>query len=191
MEPIILDCNAVVEDIYTDEKTGKKCIIALNQFGHRLGYVEVDKCVPFLLFDYDNMYRYECKEYDSVVHFSNIMYNKRITSGNRCTLLVHGGVTFCGNKEYLENQYMRAVGFDCGHFNDAPDIESVEKYLGKDNALTGILKQFADRDNKHIWTIEDVRVELSDLASQIYEVEKAYLLDLKINKAKRWKNRRR
>jgi len=190
MKPIILESNAVVEDIYTDEKTGKKCIIALNNFGYRLGDVEVDSRVPLKIFDEESVYKYE--HTDSVVHFSNIMYNKRLTHGNRCTLLVHGGVTFCGNKEYMSDTYMRAVGFDCAHYNDSPVIESVEKYLGDKNVLTQVLKQFTSKDeiDRHVWTMDEVKAELTDLASQLKEVEQAYLLDLKIKRAKQWKNKK-
>ncbi|MBO5389191.1 MAG: hypothetical protein J6A59_13890 [Lachnospiraceae bacterium] len=192
MEPIILECNAVVEDIYTDEKTGKKCIIVLNRFGYRLGYVEINSKVPTELFDDEGNYKYDYRHGESIVHFSNIMYNNRVTLGNRYTLPVHGGITFVGNKEYLQDKYMRAVGFDCGHYCDAPDIESVEKYLGKDSMLAKILKDIEkdQRFESHVWTIGDVREELGKLACKLKIVEDKYLIKIRNKRRKQWVNKK-
>jgi hypothetical protein len=48
--------------------------------------------------------------------------------------ICHGGITFTGVDELLSHKWW--IGFDCGHYNDLPDLDLIEKeYLKEAQAI--------------------------------------------------------
>lgn len=198
MDPIIMQNKAVVENIYIDEKTGKRCIVALNSFGYRLGYVEINRRVPFDVLNdeevfLDNFVSIPDKgKIDNVVILARTLSNRRSTRVLDKCILVHGGVTFLGIKDVTEDMSIRAIGFDCAHLFDAPDKESIEKYFGKNSIQLSIInKAYKDKDKNKVWSIEDTQKECESLAKQVLSIENKYLRMQKIKKKKAWKEKRK
>jgi hypothetical protein len=52
---------------------------------------------------------------------------------------VHGGVTWCGEKKNTGREGYIYVGFDCAHYQDAPDIETFKEYFPYDEYLPFVL----------------------------------------------------
>ena len=193
MEHIIIPDKEVVEEIFVDSKTGKRCVIALNRFGYRLGYVELIDKIPFnyVYNEDDFLYNYLYKEDKNISSVVNLAYNlrdKRLKrNSNRC-ILIHGGVTFLGYKEVTESMSIKAIGFDCAHFNDACDKESIDRYFGKDSLLSNVISR-AGKTKGHIWSIEDVHSECESLANQVKSIENRYSKEQKLKKKQTWCNR--
>lgn len=184
----------ILEELFIDEKTGKKCIIALSSFGYRVGYVETDKNTTNSIFNDDSiMLKYKISEYiEPITIFSINMYINRAKAKNKHNLYVHGGITFTGALNHLDMDDVTAVGFDCAHYNDAPDLEALGKYFGKKSGEYKMASNLARKnDTRHIWSFEDVKTELVDLASQVSKAESAYKTNIKIDRAKRWRKKER
>ena len=87
---------------------GYACVVLLQRMGHRCGYVGIPASKPHYG--------------ESYMHLENI----------EC----HGGLTY-------SDTYMPAdvpnglwwIGFDCAHWQDAPDVEATRKIFGEYEAL--------------------------------------------------------
>jgi hypothetical protein len=83
-------------------KSGYRAIVVFNQTGHRCGYVEIPRSHPC----------YE-KEYSDI------------------NINVYGGLTFSAYSNempYDTTEGFWVLGFDCGHYGDAEDLEAYERY---------------------------------------------------------------
>ena len=194
--PIIINGNAVVEKVWVDENTGKNCVVALNTLGYRLGYVEINKRVPFDILNdedvfLDNFVRVPYKDkISNVAILANTLSKRRSTRVLDKCILVHGGVTFLGIKDVTSDISMRAIGFDCAHLFDTPDKESLANYFGKDSIQFNIVNKNCKEEGK-IWSIEDTAEECESLARQVVSIENKYLRMQKINRKKAWKEKRK
>lgn len=109
-EPIVikdkedLNVRLVVERTFITEE-GYYGVCIFGSMSNRCGYVGVDK--------------------DHVLHGADLLSQY----GSYIDLEVHGGVTFSEGLSFIEEaKHLWFIGFDCGHLNDAPDIEMAEKY---------------------------------------------------------------
>lgn len=81
---------------------GYEYLIVLNHFGHRCGYVAINQ---------NHSLHKETSYDDSPI----------------ADIDMHGGCTFFG-KQMTESECSdKWIGFDCGHYDDAQDIEALEK----------------------------------------------------------------
>ena len=79
---------------------------------------------------------------------------------------IHGGLTFSQLSE--DGTWF---GFDCGHAGDFIRIEAPEENpSAKDAKLPDGSPLFPIIHPGHLWTVEDVAVEVEDLASQLQDI---------------------
>ena len=192
MAELILKDGQVLESIYKDVRTGKQCIVILNPFGYRLGYVEYSNKVPLELVDdrfLASFLRTSKNNKNSLVNCTIKLTERRFPLVTN--LNVHGGITFSGEKEIsISGDTLRVVGFDCAHFNDCPDKGSMLKYFGKDDERYKLVTKLG-RDKGHIWTLNEVKEECESLAKQVDTLEKSYLKQKKIELKRAWKGQKR
>lgn len=97
--------NKIYEEARFEYK-GYECRVLFMDHGHRCGYIKIPKGHPLCVDDYD--------------YISNFV---------KC----HGGLTYA--MHYLNGEPCNDgvwVGFDCCHFDDALDLEALEKYYPKE-----------------------------------------------------------
>lgn len=93
---------------YQNEHLGYDFVCTAYPQGHRCGYVNIPRTHPW----------YGMKNYDEVMNVD-----------------VHGGITFnrldvkTRIRDYVNSRW---IGFDCNHYNDAPDPEVQAKHGYKD-----------------------------------------------------------
>ena len=90
------------------EHKGFRCVIVMQDLGHRCGYVGIPASMNHPLFGVD------CD---------------RLGSSFGLYLEVHGGLTYSsGEPDYpiANEQNWWWFGFDCGHAGDAPEIEKIK-----------------------------------------------------------------
>jgi hypothetical protein len=80
---------------------GYEYLVVLNHNGHRCGYVAIDSTHPL----------HQCESYDDP----------------RMDIDVHGGVTFFETQPTESSCTDKWIGFDCGHHDDLPDLDALEK----------------------------------------------------------------
>ena len=90
----------VVEERF--EYKGFPCVVMFNPLGFRTGYVGLPKG-----------HKYYGKHYESI------------------DIVCHGGLTYGRDSLYgQDDSDIWWIGFDCGHWGDGYDTESLEKYYG-------------------------------------------------------------
>jgi len=113
---------------------GKKWSIRYHELGFLCGYVSIDK--------------------DSPLHNKNYYYiNPKGIEEDINDIKVHGGLTFAGKIEELNNEY--SLGFDCAHSGD--------KMLNDKFPSEGVY-----RDENFVLN------EIKELIEQIISIEKKY-----------------
>lgn len=143
--------NGIVMVIESEfEYKSVKCIVTFNSMGFRCGYIQIPKNHKFIGMDYENIHEY-------------------------CYIEVHGGLTYAsdhvtGHSDEKDSWW---IGFDCGHCNDATELDVALDYF-KDDAtremieeLMKVKKQFSDAYDGEIRTKEYVIEECKSLVDQI------------------------
>lgn len=131
------------------EYNGYECRV-LFLMGYRCGYIKIPKSHPLCVNDYDYINNFvEC----------------------------HGGLTYAAhylNGEKCDNGVW--VGFDCHHFNDAIDLEALEKYYPEEFNKYG-RKWWEDYastwpcDYRMIKTLDFCKNQLKCLADQLKAIK--------------------
>ena len=87
------------------------CYVTFHNMGHRCGYVELTS--PLF-----NLVEYQRTEFsiEDITPTTHLIAPLQHAFNN---LQVHGGVTYC------QDGY---IGFNCQHYNDAPDLEQLRIY---------------------------------------------------------------
>lgn len=107
-----------------------------------------------------------------LVENSSILFGRRYDEVRGVT--PHGGLTF---SDYIDFGGSRkwALGFDCAHYGDEPDVESGELLL--DDAPPEVWAAFPKMtfwgDSAHVWTLDDVVSELEEMSAQMARIEGA------------------
>jgi hypothetical protein len=138
MKPHIVEFDKMYE--------GLRCVGVFHNFGHRCGYVGIDKTHPLFGMDYDDSVPKEFTEYWKQVSKSPI--GKRKITGIFCCDVenprvrilfdVHGSITYSGSGEsgYPVKSDLWFFGFDCAHYNkDGTDILSHKNYFPNESSL--------------------------------------------------------
>ena len=92
---------------------------------------------------------------------------------------IHGGVTFADRWERIskEPSDLWAIGFDCLHYNDAPDF-SIEPNTPEGRSAKMAFEKHQEYYSgyEHVWTAKDVRDHLTEIAQAIcqYSAELSY-----------------
>lgn len=146
--------NSVIEKEWVT-KNGHNAKILFLEMGHRCGYVEV-KENSFL---YLKEYSYHYFDIDNLTEeiLKNIEKYKAINN-----IEVHGGLTYSGR--LINNSYW--FGFDCAHYMDKKDIESLKKYYPDTKN-----KECCDFNNSTIKDLEFCINECEKLSEQIKQIE--------------------
>ena len=128
-------------DIESDIKVdGLECVVVGTSMGHRCGYVIIrDKE------KYGKLTKEQLKDLDC-----------------------HGGVTYCDNDNHPipnpDNDIV--VGFDCGHFEDSPDLNIIMRLASRTERYVASRVANACLGG-HVWTKEEVEEELRSMCDQI------------------------
>ena len=91
-----------------------------------------------------------------------------------CELEPHGGITFSGFRPHVggndAGNYIWWFGFDCAHYGDGYDIESLRKYFPDysdfllSEFLHKCLPHYSDsllpKEEDHVWSFDDVLQEI-------------------------------
>ena len=145
---------------YTIEKKWdhlqNKCVVLMNHnSGCRCGYVGIDNTHPLYQLNYTDKLPKELLNKWEEVKKGNIgkrgiidIFCCDVDNPNVGILFdVHGGVTYSGENDYLIklDKPWWWFGFDCGHIDDAPDIDQMEErvrqvYLQFGFDITGIVR---------------------------------------------------
>lgn len=91
--------------------------------------------------------------------------------------VVHGGITYDGPNPLDYNGSERWIGFDCGHWNDRPDFDALEKYRMQSTWSAELQESLKYPDAvsellagmTNLWTLDMVEDELKDLADQVVQ----------------------
>lgn len=135
------------------EHCGLKCVVVLQDLGHRCGYVGVGKNHPLH------------GQFHDVEEIEN--------------LNVHGGITYAsdGRGQYpIESDEMWWFGFDCAHWGDCGDHKASLKHFPH---LREQIMMRIEIDNRHkfgsVRTIRYVKDQCKILAEQLYLLEQKAL----------------
>jgi hypothetical protein len=138
----------VIERIWFTE-SGYRAIVLFTQTGHRCGYVEIPR--------------------------SHTCYEKGYSDVD---VTVHGGLTFSAYSEemsYGTTEGFWVLGFDCGHYGDAKDLEAYGLYSNMGyipNVQENISYIFDMIFNDGIVrTLDFVVAECESLATQLKEMD--------------------
>lgn len=139
-----------VEKVFS--RKGYTCVVILNCWGHRCGYVGIPKSHVLYGLDYD-----ELEDYD---------------------LMVHGGLTYArdSSTEYpiATQKDIWWFGFDCGHCFDGKDYDAVYKHIP---LMRDQIKLSQEIDSKYyipntvVRTSHYVANECKLLANQLRKIE--------------------
>jgi hypothetical protein len=128
---------------------GFRCIITGSYMGHRCGYIAIPKDHELYETDYDEI-----------------------------ELDVHGGLTYA---DYSNNGYpvkteeqVWWIGFDCGHYCDAKDLELIKSF-GEDNKEIKVVLDIESKYPTHgtVRTVEYVEKELVEAVEQIIKYQES------------------
>lgn len=163
---------------------GLDCAVVFTKMGHRCGYVGVKKTSPLFKVNYsDNLKKPELLE-----ELKQTTFGKRgvmelfCWDGERTSpsilFDVHGSITYSdglGCWPVTRGYPLWWFGFDCAHYGDAKDWNTVAKYWGEGEEI----QKMYDIDMEFytggiIRTKEYVIQECKNLAEQILCVESTY-----------------
>ena len=126
---------------------GYPCVVILQTQGHRCGYVGLTSTSSF----------YEREYIDIDV---------------RC----HGGLTYA--RPYLYEQDdndMWWIGFDCAHYGDGEDYETLKEYAANDEeTLLSVCQREAWHSSGVVRSQAYVEKECMEIVDQLIELEKLY-----------------
>ena len=139
--------NYCVESEFTFK--GLKCVVVMQDMGHRCGYVGVPK--------------------------EHLLFGKKYDEWEVEGLDVHGGITYSDKDgEYPIPSDLWWFGFDCAHYGDAPDYEAAKKLFSDDLDTVRYLEERKKTDKKcgigtHgvIRSCEYVKAQCRKLADQL------------------------
>lgn len=141
----------VIEKVW--EMDDHICVVTFShEMFHRCGYVAVQDDSPL------RGLRYDSKELDEVS--------------------VHGGLTYSGRLDFVDEPHTWAFGFDCAHLGDMPDIAHGRKLFDdedKARELKRLFNEFAFDElgfGSHVWTLDEVAAETATLSKQLTLIEK-------------------
>lgn len=82
---------------------------------------------------------------------------------------VHGGITFDGFLD--DNETWWYFGFDCAHLNDAIDFRTAKLYFPQHKQnYEEVEKIRYDQPEAHVWSLNDVKKELSEFLDQLVDL---------------------
>ena len=117
-----------------------KYVVVFQNLGHRCGYVGIPK---------------GHKLYE--VHYDDIPVD------------CHGELTYSDFSDILGQGDLWWIGFDCAHYNDGIDLNSLVKYFGTKFAIE-ILDAICYRAKRgHVWTKDECVEECKKIIDQIVE----------------------
>lgn len=132
-------------------RAGFPAAIIQTPLGHLCGYVKVPS---------GHMAYGHASEYDPPLN----------------SISCHGGLTYA---EFNTNDYPVAetvkggywIGFDCGHFMDGRNSETVEAYFKKASGGKRIPQDIIDSFKRgHVWTVDEVTAECESIATQLKDM---------------------
>ena len=164
------------------EHAGYKCVVVFTRMGHRCGYVGIPKEHPLYGKGYDE--HLEIKKSDlgdrevkGVFPLLLACLDKderiRIDAYFQC----HGGITFADggeNSNYPIESDLWWFGFDCGHCNDAKELELAYERFPKYRESISLQIETEKKfhiDGLIVRTEEYVAEECKKLAEQLKEFE--------------------
>ena len=127
---------------------GFQCCVIFHQLGHRCGYVKVPYWHPAYEKNWDEL---DIKCHGGITYASHILLGKTHTSG-------------------------WWIGFDCAHFDDIPDIQTIIKYFGGTNEERDILNFLDNLDNGQnnfgsVKTLDYCIQECKNIVDQLQQME--------------------
>ena len=169
-----------VESIFTYK--GFKCVVTFNETGYRCGYVGIVPGHMLYKMKYDEYLDIPKSELDNEevgkrgiipVFISALDDDDRIRMD--VYFNVHGGLTYSNdnNGTYPIESNLWWLGFDCGHYGDAQDLDLVEEYWGDDEHIQRRLE--IEREYRYdldfpVRSKEYVEEECRSLVDQIIEL---------------------
>lgn len=140
-----------------------ECAIIFNiHCAHRCGYVGVPKGNFFY-----------GKSYDEISDYID----------------VHGGVTFAGKRDFSKED-LWWIGFDCGHYGDKSDIESMERYMEENGYTEKEMQMLMGTQillDGEEWDDEKVSIEVECMADQL-GMSKLEILKMNLQMGKKLKD---
>lgn len=164
----------LIEKIVT--KDDYKYVVIFTDLGHRCGYVALKPSHPLFGFDYSQDIKSPELLQDiksSTIGKKGIIdlfcWNGETTSLN-LLIDVHGGLTYSSlgyKTSYPTNQFDKVwwLGFDCGHYGDAKDMEMMQKVFPKSYKI--ILKYDLFASSGSIRTLEYVENECLSMIQRL------------------------
>lgn len=161
------------------EHMGYECVVTFGVSGYRCGYVGIPKGHPLYGKDYKDyleIKKEDLKDREIIGAFpllralSDDDERIRIEAYFQC----HDGITFANggkNSNYPIDSDLWWFGFDCGHCDDAKELElAYERFPKYRESISSQIE--ADIDGLIIRTEEYVAEECKKLAEQLKEFEK-------------------
>lgn len=166
------------------EHAGYKCVVIFGSFGHRCGYVGIPKNHP--LYGKDSSDYLEIKKADvedrevsGIFPLLGACLDEderiRIEAYFQC----HGGITYAGGGEHSSYPIKSDLwwfGFDCGHCDDARELELAYKRFSKYRASIAMqieLEKVYPIDGLAVRTEDYVAAECKKLAEQLKDFEES------------------
>lgn len=166
------------------EHSGYKCVVTFNVMGHRCGYVGIPKSHPLYgknYSDYLEIKKEDLKDrkISGVFPLLCACLDKderiRIEAYFQC----HDGITFADggeNSNYPIGSDLWWFGFDCGHCNDARELELAYKRFPKYKASIAMqieLEKVYHIGGLTVRTEDYVAAECKKLAEQLKDFEES------------------
>lgn len=161
---------------------GYRCVVIFGDMGHRCGYVGIKPGHPLYKKEFTDYLDILKSELDGEeignrgimpIFFAAFDDDDRIRMD--VYFNVHGGLTYSGdnNGTYPVESNLWWLGFDCGHYGDAKDLDLVEKYWGNIERIQRRLE--IEREYRYdldfpVRSKEYVEEECRSLVDQIIEL---------------------
>lgn len=171
----------VVEEQF--KHLGLDCVVVMQSAGHRCGYVGVQMGHPLYGKDYTDYLDITKDEIaDKEIRGTFALIGAILDKDKRVKIEayfdVHGGITYANGgigSTYPIESNRWWFGFDCAHFDDAPDFDSARKlFSGDEDTLKRLdnLQKASDLYPSNFCAVRSVDFvckECISLAEQLYE----------------------
>ena len=167
---------------------GYRCVTVFTDMGHRCGYVGVPEGHPLYEKDTESPLKVTMKDIENQPLGNRGAWNIfRLPEGRNDPVKlgvyfdVHGGITYSGDGRKtnypVEENNLWWIGFDCAHYGDCPDYETLEMLWPDDKTVQHRLedKWVIVAEDSVVRTLEYAMQECKNLVDQIIDlVEKYY-----------------
>lgn len=165
------------------EHAGYKCVVIFGNMAHRCGYIGIPSNHPLFGKGYDDYLEIkksdiEDREISGIFPLVGACLDDDERIKIEAYFQCHGGITFADGGEqskYPIESDLWWFGFDCGHYNDKPDLQlAYEKFPNDRKSLKYRIELESQFDTGgEIRTEEYVADECKKLAEQLKEFEPA------------------